>query len=610
MKYISTRGENLSVSDKEVLFRLWAKDGGLYVPSFLPKLRKEFFEDLQKLPFLTRLVKMTGLFLPSLPSQSLLKILEKRFRALQLEGRLPKLSPFTKYQDKYFLYEAWQGDQGSIKEWIQEYALSCLELALKEDAEVEQLFLVHAEGGNQLGAFVSASKERKGFVTFSYVPQQSLNRIQKHLVRSVLSETEEVVSLQANYEQSQDVLRQILKSEKLEQTLQKMKTKMSSTASYSFLHILGYLVLFASMFADHLLWYQEEKKKYTPHSLEEGTEEEKEFWQKKAKAYQEDLPSFNFVLADGDLADVMAAYYLMQMGVPIKKILVASNKNKSFSDFLRTGQMENKKKSVSTMAQAGDVVYALNLERLLFEATKRDGEKVKEFLKNLMETGKATLESEALKRLQKFFVAGFADNVGIQSSLKEMYDRFDLCLEPHTALGINVYSRYQIRAKDDSNVLFCMAYSPYVYTKAVAEALLDKKTVDFLQEEKNLIEALSFETDMAVPKSLLSYLGEYVHSCEKREQLSLKNKEELKTDIYAYLDYENQSLSDGKLYQNELFQKKAEQAVTANKNKPQSKKAQEEKQEQTDLLSLSLLPLGKEEFKEHLLKKLEIFSIK
>lgn len=581
MKYVSTRSTEQHYSDKDVLIKVFSPEGGLWVPAFLPKLRKEFFEDLQKLSFSARLVKMTGLFFPCISSQALLRALEKRLLSVNHAGHLPRLNPLGVYTQGKYVYEAWRGEQASIKEFVQEYAMTCLEIFAQEHLKDEKsLYVLHGEGQTAALAFLSAIQDRNKLLPLAFAPQHSLNRIQKHLLKNIAQAEEHLVFLKASYEQTQEVLKQMLMSEKMQQHLEQQKTLMTSTAAYSFLHVLGYLALMASMYADFFHAETERDQSKQEQALEYSENDIKEQTQ--------DFPAFNLVLLDGDLAEVCAAYYLSQMGVPLKKILVASNKNKTFSDFLRTGEVDSQKKTISTYASMGDLVYALNIERLLFEAYRREVPLIQNFLKSLQEQGKAQLDGDSLKRLQRVFVSGFADNSAIQASLKEIYDRFDYCVDPHTALGMNVYSRYAQRSKDALPTIYLMSYSPYLQPKLVLEALLEKGLSDKLHEDSQCIEALSYETDLPVPMSLSSFIQNYAKKKILREQLQEQNHSELKSDIHLYKDYEQQSLVEESLYHFDLQQ--------LGKNEKGEKQG-------FDVLQLPLL--NKEEFKAYVLERLK-----
>lgn len=580
MKYLSTRGTEEHLSDQDALLQVFSKEGGLLVPAFLPKLRKEFFEDLQKLSFAARLVKMTTLFLPCLPPQALLHSLEKRFLSAHHAKTLPQLHRLGMYTEGKYVYETWRGEQGSIKEWVQEYAMTCLEVFAKEHLSKEKaLYVFHAEGNYSSPAFLSASEGRSALRPLAFAPQHSLNRIQKHLIQHNGTGSKDLVYLQANYEQTQDVLRQVLLSEKIKERLQEKHFELTTTASYSFLHILAYLCFMASMYADFM---QNEAEQL----LKKQSQEEEDF--EAPKLSLSDLPAFNLVLSDGDLAEVCAAFYLSQMGVPLKKILVSSNKNKTFSDFLRTGILEIKKKGMATYAPAGDVVYAMNLERLLFEAYRRESTALKNFFVQLQEQGVAQLGSEELKRLQRVFVGGFADNSSLQLTLREVYDRFDYCVDPHLALGMNVYSRYAKRAKDEQAVIYLMSYSPYLIPKIVVEALLEKSVFDKLQEESQWIEALSFETDLPIHSSLAMFLQTYEKKKAIRADLETQSKDDLKSDFEAYRDYERQGLVDEALYQADV-----------------QRLGRGQQGEKQSFTNMNIPLFNKEEFKAYLLEKLQ-----
>ena len=229
----------------------------------------------------------------------------------------------------------------------------------------------------------------------------------------------------------------------------------------------------------------------------------------------------NIVVPTGNFGNILAAWFAKQMGIPVRKLICASNRNKVLCDFFSTGVYDRNREFFKTTSPSMDILISSNLERLLYEVSNGDPAKVTEWMRQLSEEGKYTVDKDTLKLLQRQFVGGFADETGVSKTILEVYDRTDNVIDTHTAVGFNIYGRYHQRSNDESKTVFASTASPFKFAPAVMDALRGAGYSSGRSTD-TLIRELSEESGLEIPQSIAS----------------LSEKEIRHTDVIAKEDME------------------------------------------------------------------------
>ncbi|MDD4462433.1 MAG: threonine synthase, partial [Eubacteriales bacterium] len=209
----------------------------------------------------------------------------------------------------------------------------------------------------------------------------------------------------------------------------------------------------------------------------------------------------NFVVPTGNFGNILAAWYASQMGLPVHRLICASNRNKILSDFIRTGRYDSRREFHVTNSPSMDILISSNLERLLFELCGRNSETVREWMNDLREQGAYEIDQESLKKLQMLFVGGYCDEKGTLRMIRDVYDRTDHLIDTHTAVGFNVYSRYANRSNDRTPTVFVSTASPLKFAGAVSDAVFGNG-YSRGRGEMVLIEELAVEGGFEIPETL------------------------------------------------------------------------------------------------------------
>jgi len=236
----------------------------------------------------------------------------------------------------------------------------------------------------------------------------------------------------------------------------------------------------------------------------------------------------NVVVPTGNFGNILAAWYAMKMGVPIHKLICASNRNKVLSDFFRSGTYDRNREFYKTNSPSMDILISSNLERLLFEISGKNGEKVLEWMGQLASKGVYTVDPTSLRALQSVFVGGFSDEAGIIKTIREVYDRCDHVIDTHTAVGFNLYGRYYQRSADEAKTVFVSTASPFKFADSVLDAIFGTGYSKGRSSEV-IVRELSEESSLDIPYGLANLQDQPVlHD-------TLIGKEEMQDTVRAIL---------------------------------------------------------------------------
>ncbi len=201
----------------------------------------------------------------------------------------------------------------------------------------------------------------------------------------------------------------------------------------------------------------------------------------------------------GNFGNILAAYYAIQCGLPVSKLLCASNRNKILTDFIRTGVYDRRREFFKTESPSMDILISSNLERLLFELAGRRSSRVCEWMQQLTTQGRYAIPAEPLDQLQSLFYGGFADQRETLRAIQEAFTKHGYLMDPHSAVGYGVLQRYREETGDRSPALLASTASPFKFNRAVLEAL---GRVTASRDEFALLTELSVLRGQPVPAKL------------------------------------------------------------------------------------------------------------
>ena len=278
-----------------------------------------------------------------------------------------------------------------------------------------------------------------------------------------------VCAIEGNFDDAQTGVKKIFVNEEICKKLEENGMTFSSANSINWGRLLPQIVYYFSAYCDLL----------------------------KAGTIKEEGDKINVVVPTGNFGNILAAYYAKKMGLPIHKLICASNSNNVLTEFLKTGVYNRNREFHATISPSMDILISSNLERLLFDVTGHDTEKVAGWMKELSETGRYQVDAETLAVIQEVFAADYCDDKTTEETIAEVYKSTHYLCDTHTAVAVNAYEQYLKETKDDTPTVVVSTASPYKFTDSVLKAV--SKQYDSDMDEFAKVQQLSKETGTEIP---------------------------------------------------------------------------------------------------------------
>ncbi len=472
MHYISTRGSSERFSASMAIKQGIAPDGGLLVPSEFPQLSPEDIARLSTMDYKARVVEILALYLTDYTPDELAEYVETAYSEEHFGEQPAPLVQLNQYNDNDYILELWHGPTAAFKDMALQLLPHLMTAAIRKTGETSKVCILAATSGDTGKAALEGFRDVEGTEVIVFYPSEGVSDAQRLQMITQEGENCHVVAVEGSFDDAQNGVKAIFNDPDFNQKLNSAGTRLSSANSINWGRLAPQIVYYFSAYADLL-------------SLEKIENGEK----------------INIVVPTGNFGNILAAWYAMKMGLPVNKLICASNRNKVLSDFIRNGRYDRRREFFKTNAPSMDILISSNLERLLFELAGRDADQLNSWMNDLAEKGQYQIDNKALRVLQSVFVGGFADEKGILKTILDVYDRCDHVVDTHTAVGFNVYGRYAARSGDDSKTIFVSTASPLKFSAAVSDAIFGKGYSKGRSEE-TLLQELAAESGLEIPLTL------------------------------------------------------------------------------------------------------------
>ena len=471
-QYISTRGTGDAVPSAMAIKQGIAADGGLLVPDQIPQISLEDIARMQTQSYQQRAVTILSLYLTDYTRQEL----EDAVAAAYTEEKFPEgpapLAQLNKYNDREYMLELWHGPTAAFKDVALQLLPHLMTQAVAKTGEQAEICILTATSGDTGKAALEGFRDVPGTQIVVFYPHEGVSELQKLQMVTQEGDNCHVAAVEGNFDDAQTGVKQLFGDPQLAEKLARGGRLLSSANSINWGRLVPQITYYFSAYADLL----------AREKIELGE-------------------AVNFVVPTGNFGNILAAWYARSMGLPVHKLICASNRNKVLSDFIRNGHYDKRREFYRTNAPSMDILISSNLERLLFELSDRSSDVVRGWMSDLAEQGHYQIDSQSLRRLQEVFVGGFADDNGTVRTIRELYDRCDYVVDTHTAVGFNVYGRYAARSGDETKTVFVATASPFKFAEAVADGLFGNGYARGRSTETLLTE-LSAESGLELPPAL------------------------------------------------------------------------------------------------------------
>lgn len=470
MFYQSTRGGQGAVLSAEAIKMGIAPDGGLFVPETIPRLAPDEIVRLAGMDYRDRAKFILKLFLDDYSDEEIAGCIDSAYTAAKFGS--DKIAPLKKLNENAYILELWHGPTCAFKDMALQILPHLLVKAVRKTGESAGIVILVATSGDTGKAALEGFKDVDGTRIIVFYPENGVSEVQK--MQMVTQEGRNVYSIgvEGNFDDAQNGVKAIFSDAQLNNEMNRKGFKFSSANSINWGRLAPQIVYYFSAYADMI-------------GNGEITPGEK----------------VNFAVPTGNFGNILAAYYAREMGLPVNKLICASNDNKVLTDFIKTGTYDRNREFKKTVSPSMDILISSNLERLLYEITGHDSGYVANWMEKLKTSGVYTINADIMKKVSATFWAAYT---GIDETLKtieSIYGDYGYVVDTHTAVGIDVYDKYVISTGDMTKTIIASTASPFKFNESVVRAIFGEDSIKG-KSEFELLEVLAEKCGITIPKGL------------------------------------------------------------------------------------------------------------
>ena len=462
--YKSTRGKEQAVTASMAILKGLSEDGGLFVPDNIPKLDVPM-EKLAQMTYQETAYEVMSRFLTDFTEEELKDCINKAYDS---KFDTEKIAPLHEADGAYFL-ELFHGATIAFKDMALSILPHLMTTAAKKNNVRNEIVILTATSGDTGKAAMAGFADVPGTRIIVFYPKHGVSPIQEKQMVTQKGANTYVVGITGNFDDAQTAVKKMFNDHELAAELDKAGFQFSSANSINIGRLVPQIVYYVYAYAT---------------LVHDG----------KIKDGQE----INVVVPTGNFGNILAAYYAKQMGLPIHKLICASNENRVLYDFFRTGTYDRKRDFILTTSPSMDILISSNLERLIYRLAGENAEKCAELMKSLSEGGEYTITEEMKAQLGDFY-GNFCSEEETANTISEIYKDSNYVIDTHTAVAAGVYKKYVSETDDHLPTVIASTASPYKFTRSVMDALgEDHKDLD----DFGLVDALSALSKVPVPRAV------------------------------------------------------------------------------------------------------------
>ncbi len=472
MNYISTRGYDRKYSAAEAIITGIAPDGGLFVPETIPQISAGEIEEMKNMQFFQISARVLSKYLTDFTEAELLEFAQAAYDEEKWGENPIPLVQLNAYNDREYILELWHGPTCAFKDVALQMLPHLMTASVKKTGINKKICILTATSGDTGKAALEGFKDLPGTEIIVFYPTGGVSDAQKLQMVTTEGSNTHVIAVNGCFDDAQTGVKKIFGDEAFAAKLDENGIMLSSANSINWGRLAPQIAYYVYSYVELL---RQEK-------IGKGEE-------------------INIVVPTGNFGNILAAWFAKQMGIPVRKLICASNRNKVLCDFFSTGTYDRNREFFKTTSPSMDILISSNLERLLYEVTGGNSAQVIEWMTGLNTEGKYSVDKDTLKSLQHSFVGGFADETGVAKTILDVYDRTDHVIDTHTAVGFNIYGRYHTRSNDETKTVFVSTASPFKFAPAVMDSIRGAGYSGGRSIE-TVIKELSDESGLEIPKSI------------------------------------------------------------------------------------------------------------
>ena len=469
MFYKSTRDSSIRVESAAAIAKGISEEGGLFVPESIPSISMDELKSLAGMNYAQRAAFVFSKYLTDYTDAELRYCTESAYTTKAFDTE--NIAEIAHLFEGTYMLELWHGPTCAFKDMALQILPYFLTTAVKKLNMDKKVVILVATSGDTGKAALEGFKDVPGTEIMVFYPVEGVSDMQKRQMVTQEGENVTVCAVKGNFDDCQSGVKKIFTDHTVPDALEKGGMTFSSANSINWGRLVPQIVYYVSSYV----------------SLAESGE----------IAYGDLL---NVVVPTGNFGNILAAYYAKMMGVPLGKLICASNINKVLTDFIRTGVYNRNRQFYPTTSPSMDILISSNLERLLYLLTGEDDAQIREWFTALAEKGTYEVTDAVKAKLTEQFYGGFCDDAETKATIAELYQKYGYTCDTHTAVAVKVYEDYRKETGDTTKTLIASTASPFKFSASVLDAL-GKKPADGT-DEYDMVELLHEVSSMEIPQSL------------------------------------------------------------------------------------------------------------
>lgn len=465
MNYVSTRDVAVKVSASQAITKGISAEGGLFVPENLPAVSMDRIAELSKLDYIGRAKAILSLFLTDFTEEEVDSCVKGAYETGFSD---PAVAPLAKLEEGVHILELFKGPTCAFKDMALQILPRLLTVSSGKAAKGTKIVILVATSGDTGKAALEGFKDVDNTQILVFYPSDGVSPMQKLQMCTQEGNNVSVCAIEGNFDDAQSGVKRIFTDKQIGEKLAANSMAFSSANSINWGRLCPQIVYYFSAYCDLL-----------------------------AKGEIKAGDEINVVVPTGNFGNILAAYYAKEMGLPVKKLICASNSNSVLTEFLTTGVYNRNREFFTTISPSMDILISSNLERLLYSVS--GSEKVTGWMKQLSADGKYEVDAESLAQIKSLFAAGCCNDEETKATISKIFKEKNYLCDTHTAVAVKVYFDYKEKTGDTTPAVIASTASPFKFSQAVLDAV-EGDTDGF--DEFEMVERLAQVTGKCCPEQL------------------------------------------------------------------------------------------------------------
>ncbi len=474
MMYTSTRDHSVHTTAAQAITQGISADGGLFVPESLPTISGDELSAMTSKTYTERAVTVLSRFLTDFSEAEVSECAEAAYGT----GRFlaPEVAPVHTLKGGVHLLELWHGPTCAFKDMALQILPHLMRVSAQKTSDGKEIVILVATSGDTGKAALEGFRDAPHTRILVFYPENGVSPMQKLQMTTQQGNNVGVCAIRGNFDDAQSGVKSIFTDPAMRDKLAQRGQAFSSANSINWGRLVPQIVYYFSAYCD---------------LVAQGT-----------IALGD---SVNVAVPTGNFGNILAAYYAREMGLPIARLICASNCNNVLTDFIRTGVYDRQRAFHTTISPSMDILISSNLERLLFHLSGGDTGLIADLMNQLGTTGRYVVPAPLLAKIQAMFSAGWCDDESTLATIRRTFDEQAYLCDTHTAVAVSVCEEYRRETGDRKPVIVASTADPYKFSASVLRAFGEENPAE---DEFDKVEHLHRLTGAPIPPSLAVLRGQ------------------------------------------------------------------------------------------------------